>query len=168
MHIADGDHGQETSSFCLWQTTHLPTTIGFRQGHKWLHNLPYSCWRVHSFQYWSQSYSSPSFFHLCLCLTVALLPKYFLISHGTLARGNPLGKSFPFSYLIVENYYIVRISIEPCIHGLADTAYLLQGRCVQIRPSKIQYLWEKVGNKRKKTKGVLSGNSPTGRSSERL
>ena len=50
--------------------------------------------------------------------------------------------SLPF-YLIVENHHIMWISIEPRIHSLADAAYFLQRRCVQVRPSKIQHLWHK-------------------------
>ena len=35
------------------------------------------------------------------------------------------------------------VCIEPGVHGLADTADLLQGRGVQVRPAKFQDLWPK-------------------------
>lgn len=46
----------------------------------------------------------------------------------------------PHTDLVVENNNVVGVCIEPGVHGLADTAYLLQGRSVQIRPAKFQDL----------------------------
>lgn len=46
------------------------------------------------------------------------------------------------------------VCVEPSVHGLADTADLLQGWGVEVRPAKFQYLRPKPG--------VISGRSPDG------
>lgn len=56
------------------------------------------------------------------------------------------------SDLVVQNDDIVRVCAEPTIHGLADTADLLQGWGVEVRPAEFQYLQPKPG--------VRSGRSP--------
>lgn len=44
------------------------------------------------------------------------------------------------SDLVVEDDDIAGVCIEPGVHGLTDTADLLQGWCVQVRPAKFQDL----------------------------
>lgn len=46
----------------------------------------------------------------------------------------------PSSDLVVQDDDVVRVCIEPSVHGLADAADLLQRRGVQVGPAKLQDL----------------------------
>ena len=45
------------------------------------------------------------------------------------------------SHLVVYHYYIVTVCTQPTVHSLTDSADLIQGRRVVVRPAKVQHFW---------------------------